>query len=197
MKPLPLQRWGRRLVAAALAIALVACPVAATAQERPSLAELARKEQERRKALKASAKVYTDKDAKTPPKPPATAPAVGAAPAATAATPAEAVPDPATGATAAEAGVKDQAWWKQRIDQAREELRRSQVFADALQTQLNVLAGTYINADPYQAIRIGEDRRKAAAELERVTADLDRSRKLIASIEEEARQAGVPPGWLR
>jgi hypothetical protein len=33
--------------------------------------------------------------------------------------------------------------------------------------------------------------------LERVATDVELARKKMADIEEEARKAGVPPGWLR
>jgi hypothetical protein len=35
------------------------------------------------------------------------------------------------------------------------------------------------------------------AEMDRVRIDIELQKKKIADIEEEARQAGVPPGWLR
>ena len=45
--------------------------------------------------------------------------------------------------------------------------------------------------------RLAEDRQKAIAELSRVTAEIEQAKKELAAIDEEARQAGVPPGWLR
>src|SRR5450756_2400479 len=42
-----------------------------------------------------------------------------------------------------------------------------------------------------------DDRQKALAELERVKTEIEKLTKQIADIEEEARRAGVPPGWLR
>jgi chromosome segregation ATPase len=38
---------------------------------------------------------------------------------------------------------------------------------------------------------------KAQAELESVKAGLETSRQALASLEEEARRKGIPPGWLR
>ena len=49
---------------------------------------------------------------------------------------------------------------------------------------------------PQQA-QVNEDRQKTLQELERVKADVEVSKKQVADIEEEARKAGVPPGWLR
>lgn len=180
-------------VSVGLILAILACPFAAAAQGQPSLAELARKEQERRKTVKVPAKVYTNKDLRPAPPRPAGGESATATP----------VPDPATAPGAAggqkpDAGdAKDESWWRSRMLQAREDLRRSEVFAVALQTRVNVLATDFANADPYQRVRVGEDRQKTLAEFERVKADVERFKQLVADIEEEARQAGVPPGWLR
>jgi hypothetical protein len=38
---------------------------------------------------------------------------------------------------------------------------------------------------------------KALAELERVRGDIEAQEKAVTDLEEEARRAGVPPGWLR
>lgn len=164
------------------------------AQQTPTLGELALKEQARRKALKASGggKVLTNDDL------PRGAVPVPAAPDA-------AVPATAAGARAEaekpatpEEPPKDEAWWKQRMTQEREALRRNEMFAEALQTRINSLTNDFTaRDDPFQRARIAEDRAKAILELDRVTAEADLTRKNMAAIEEEARRAGVPPGWLR
>jgi hypothetical protein len=177
-------RW---MIAAALASAVVLSAAAPLrAQQTPTLGQLALKEQERRKALKGSGKVLADL-----PKVPAT-PAPQAAPA-----PAK---DAAVEEKAAEKKEepKDEAWWRQRMSQAREELRRSEMFAEALQTRINSLSNDFsARDDPYQRARVAEDRQKALAEMDRVRTDVEAQKKKIADIEEEARQAGVPPGWVR
>ena len=173
-----------------LAILLGAALLAGTsarAQQTPTLGELALKEQERRKALKASGagKVLTNQDL---PRgiPPAAPPAAAAA-------------KPTTDAAVKpEEPPKDEAWWKQRINQEREALRRNEMFADALQTRINSLTNDFASRDdPYQRAVIAEDRAKAVLELDRVKGEIEQARKKIADIEEEARKAGVPPGWLR
>ena len=178
-----------RLTAAGLAILLCLRAGAALAQA-PSLVELALKEQERRKTLKGTAsKVYSDKDL---PKsgPPVIASAVPPPPTAVPPEPqpAEAKPD----------DQKDEAWWRARIAQAREAQRRAEAFAEALQSRINALSTDVVNRDdPYQRAKIGEDRLKALAELQRVTTEIELSKKEIADIEEDARKSNVPPGWLR
>ena len=46
-------------------------------------------------------------------------------------------------------------------------------------------------------IATGQQRAEAMNELARVKQEIDRGKQQIADIEEEARKAGVPPGWLR
>ena len=73
-----------------------------------------------------------------------------------------------------------------------------EAFAEALQSRINALSTDVVNRDdPYQRAKLAEDRQKAVAELSRVTAEIEQAKKELAAIDEEARQAGVPPGWLR
>jgi hypothetical protein len=51
--------------------------------------------------------------------------------------------------------------------------------------------------DPAQRAVIAADRQKALAELERVKQEIGQHTKGIAAVQDEARRAGVPPGWLR
>jgi len=161
----------------------------ALAQTPPSLAELAQKEQERRKALKGtSSKVYSDKDL---PKP--STPAV----ASTVPSPAVVQPESKPAETKPE-DQKDETWWRNRILQAREAQRRAESFAAALQSQINGLTTDFVNRDdPYQRAKLADNRLKALGELQRVTGEIEQAKKDITDIEEEARRANVPPGWLR
>jgi hypothetical protein len=161
--------------------------------QNPTLGEIAKKEQERRKTKTTTAtpKVLTNKDlppsAQQPQPPP---PAAAAAPAAE--------QKPAEGQKPAGEPEKDETWWKQRITQVRETLRRNEAFAEALQSRVNALSADFVNRDdPFQRAKIGEDRQKALMEMERVKAEIVQNKKQIEDIEEEARKAGVPPGWLR
>lgn len=191
----PLRSLGRSCaVLVGLAVALAMCmPAAAAAGQAPPLGEVARKEQQRRKALPTATKVYTNKDlpdtAQKPASPPVAAepPAEGGAPEAAPAAP----QDPKSPAD-------DEAAWRQRMATAREGLRRSEMFAEALQTRINSLNRDFQSRDdPAQRSRIGADRAEALNELARVRQEIEAQKKEIADIEEEARRAGVPPGWLR
>ena len=84
------------------------------------------------------------------------------------------------------------------MKEARDKLTRSQLFADSLQTRINSLTTDFVNRDdPAQRAKIETDRQAALAELEKVKKDIEEQGKAIKAIEDEARRAGVPPGWLR
>lgn len=208
MRALDLSRSFVRSVLALALAGMVIWPAGATAQTQtqPSLAELARKEAERRKTVKDSKTVITAKDLPESARKTATPPAATAHGTATPATehgaaaPAGGDQKPApVGHGAAPGGEADEAAWRSRIMQARETLRRNEVFLQALQTRANALYNDFRNlgGDFTQQAQSNEERQKNLQELERVKADVEGSKKQVADIEEEARKAGVPPGWLR
>ena len=179
-----------------MALLAAATPLAAQ-----NLADVARAEEARRKSIRGQAKVYTNEtlrgaDGGEPPAPPPPqAPAATPAPAATAkpATPGTKPAAPSTADTA-----KDEKFWRDRLAGARDALRRSQTFADALQSQINGLYTEFVNmSDPAQRALIEQKRLAAIAEQDRVKADIVKETKALADIEDEARRANVPAGWLR
>jgi hypothetical protein len=81
---------------------------------------------------------------------------------------------------------------------ARDAVERAKIFAEALQTRINSLSNDWAaRDDPYQRATIGADKDKALAELARVQKEVEDGTKAIAAIQEEARKAGVPAGWVR
>jgi len=77
-------------------------------------------------------------------------------------------------------------------------LSRAQTFADALQSRINVLSADFVNRDdPAQRNVIGADRQKAVDELARVKTEIAQFQKAITDIQDEARRANVPAGWVR
>ncbi len=181
----------RRVFCVLIGSTLLAGGIAA-AQQQPSLAEVARREAERRKAIRTPAKVYTNDDLKT--SRPITTAAAAPAPPPDAAKPAAA----AAQATQAKEPARDEAFWRNRIAQAREQLQRSQMFLEALQSRANGLYAEFTaRDDPAQRAVVANERAKVLAEMERVKIEIQEQTKGIADIEEEARRAGVPPGWLR
>jgi len=72
------------------------------------------------------------------------------------------------------------------------------MFSEALQSRINALATDFVNRDdPVQRDQIAAERQKALAELDRVRREIEDQQKAIAAIQEEARKAGVPAGWVR
>jgi hypothetical protein len=177
---------------------------AATPLAAQNLADVARAEEARRKTVKGQVKVYTNEtlrgadggEAPVPPQAPA-APAATPAPGTTTAKPAAPAGAKPAAPAAADA-AKDEKFWRDRLTAARDALKRSQTFADALQTQINGLYTEFVNmSDPAQRAVIEQKRLAAIAEQDRVKADIAKQTKVIADIEDEARRANVPAGWLR
>ena len=171
-----------------------------------SLADVAKKEEDRRKALPQPAKVYTNKDlADVPAGSPQPAPA-------TAADASKDTADKDTKDTkgtkdtqdakgsdkSKDTGAKDQAYWAGRQRGLRDQLDRDMTFADALQTKVNSLTTDFANRDnPAQRAVIERDRLKAISEIARLKKAVLDDQKALADFQEEARRAGVLPGWLR
>jgi len=181
--------------------ALLASLLVASAASAQSLAELAKQEAARRKAIKAPSRVYTDADLRRIA--PASPPAAPAAPQPTSpATPAadvkEGQPADASTRAAEEEPAKDEAWWRARITEARAKVARTKLLYDAMQTRINSLTNDWAaRDDPAQRAVLANQRIEALGELQRLKDEIDAGNKAIVDIEEEARQAGVPPGWLR
>ena len=171
-----------------------------------SLAEVARREAARRKALAEAgkrAKLLTNQDVKKWVPPEEAAPTDASASAKASGKPADqaseatAAEKPGAEKTAADA-TKGEQYWRDRMTAAREELRRNQAFAEALQSRINALSAEFsAKDDPYQRAQVADDRQKALAELDRLNTDIDNNKKAIADLEDEARRAGIPAGWVR
>ena len=177
----------------------------------PTLSDLAKRAQEKKGAPPAT-KTFTNDDLKN----------AGASPADETSRPADAKSDDAKDASKSADGkgakpgdaskaddakkddssradpTKTEKYWRDRMDAAREDVRRNQAFAAALQSRINGLTADFTaRDDPAQRAQIADDRQKALAELERVNKAVEDGNKAIASIEEEARKAMVPAGWIR
>jgi len=88
--------------------------------------------------------------------------------------------------------------WQKRLQDARSSLERSQMFAEALQTRINSLTTDFVaRDDPAQRSAIESERRKALAQLDKVKREMADQTKAIADIQDQARRAGVPAGWVR
>jgi hypothetical protein len=175
----------------------------ATPAAAQSLADVARAEEARRKAVKGQAKVYTNEtlrgpDGGEPPAAPAAPPPAATPDPNAPAKPAASAPGAKPAAPSAADSTKDEKYWRDRLASARDALARSQTFAEALQSQINGLYTEFVNmSDPAQRAVIEQKRLAAIAEQDRVKADIAKYTKALAAIEDEARRANVPAGWLR
>ena len=160
-----------------------------------SLADVAKAEEARRKTIKPGAKVYTNEDlGRTPstsaaPTQPAAAPGTAAKPGAPAAKPGEEKPvDP----------TKTQAHWKERATTIQQSLSRNKLLLDALQSQVNSLNAEFVTMDdPGQRELLQARLQRATGELQRVQQDIEKQTKAASDLQDEARKAGVPAGWVR
>jgi hypothetical protein len=180
-------------ISTALVVAFASLASAQTPSSTKPLAEVAKAEEARRQQVKKPARVITNSDLKPD--------ARGGAPS-TSVTPVTGTkPAPEEDAKAAEEApdqTKTQAYWSGRITTARDQLRRMQLFSDSVQTRINSLTADFVNRDdPAQRAKIETDRQAALAELARLQKEIADKTKEITAIEDEARRAGVPPGWLR
>jgi hypothetical protein len=194
--------WRARL---AIGIAVIAAfSAGASTASSQSLADAARLEEARRKAIKAPVKIYTNDNlvsipGETIPTPPgpslvtsrpadSSVPPVAEAP--------EAAPTPA--ATPEVDPAKTPEYWRKRIGEAREQRDRNKVYLEALQSRINGLWADFTaRDDPAQRAVVASERQRAIDEQARLTKDQQDLEKRIVAIEEEARRAGVPAGWLR
>jgi hypothetical protein len=182
----------------------LACDAVAVGQ---GLGDVAKREAERRKTVGTPGKVYTNDNLRTdapPTSAPATTPQGATPPAAPAQAPAAAggvqTPgsQPTGTAASSEPGPTTEDAWRKRITAARDALSRAQVFAEALQSRINALSTDFVNRDdPAQRNAIAGERQKALAELDRVKQEIVDHQKAISAIQDEARRAGVPAGWVR
>jgi hypothetical protein len=159
-----------------------------------SLADVARAEESRRKAIKSTVKVYTNEDlGRTPTTSPAP---VQPAPAAS--TPAKPGDPAKPGEDKAVDPKTTQAYWKERATTIQQSLSRSKLMLEALQSQVNGLTAQVLTTDdPGQRELVQARLDKATGELQRVQQDIEKQTKAAADLQTEARRANIPPGWVR
>jgi hypothetical protein len=208
----------------AIAVVILSCVLATTTGLSAQLGSIAKKEAERRKTV-TSGKVYTNDN--LPPAPASgPAPAPSSAPATSSASSDAADADKsaadtsttekpaADGDKAAADGdkaaastqvssdpaerKKEEAKWRERIKNERDALDRAKSYADALQIKINSLNTDFVNRDdPVQRAGIAAQRDKSLAEMDRLKKEIADRTKAITAIQEEARRAGAPSGWVR
>ena len=191
------------LIGGALAVVMFAPPASAQ-----SLAEVARMEKARRERIGEPSKVYTNDDLRGGDRLTTgnsrAIPTPTAAPGSGPVEPGSETQPEETFETAADrlesgAGPRDQQeYWQNRISTARAAKERAALMGAALQNRVDGLWAEFTAVDdPAQRSVVEQERIEALEELDRTTADNERLDQEIRDIEEEARRAGVPPGWLR
>ena len=198
--------------------ATIALAVAAAASGQ-SLGDVARKEEARRKTV-AQGKAYSNKDLRDAPPVSPQPPVAGGTAGKSGTAESAPTPDPAKGdastssspnATETEkdkgakpsgeapaSGSRDQGYWAGRLKELQTQLDRDQTFLTALETRVAALNTDFVNRDdPAQRAVVARDRQKSLEEITRLKQAIQDDRKAIADLQEEARRAGVPPGWLR
>ena len=183
--------------------ALLFAPTAVADATAQSLVEVARQERLRREALArrigpdaAPPRVYTDADlvysGRLTMRVDDRERDAGAEPGATATEPANPTASPEA------AGTGDEERWRNRMTEARQALEQAERRAAGLQTRVNRLWADFTaRDDPAQRAAIERDRVAALDELEETEAEADDLARAITDLRDEARRAGVPPGWLR
>ena len=166
------------------------CVVSAAEQ---SLGDVARNAEAARNASpgRPPAKVYTNKDLASVAHLP---PPVTPKPSTTAAKPAP----PAPSDEKAPIDVKSEAYWRERMRPLRERLDGTRALADDTKRRAEELlrlsdrcfAIGVVCEDYTESLRLTEEHKSLLADVARAEQD-------VAALEEEARRAGVPPGWLR
>ena len=92
----------------------------------------------------------------------------------------------------------DEQRWRNRMAEARQALEEAERRAAELQTRVNRLWADFTGRDdPAQRAAIEQERQAALAELEETRAEADELARAVDDLRDEARRAGVPPGWLR
>ena len=175
-----------KLVAGAVVVGVLVTGVVSSSAQ--SLADVARQEEARRAKIKERTKVYTDADV-----------AKYAPVTASAQQQATTVTDlDANGEPASSSGTPtDEAAWRARLQTAREGLDRDKLVLNALEKEARA-AKARAAKGVEEDIDGAEDPNAArTAEIARLKAQMEQHRQTLENAEEDARKAGVPPGWVR
>jgi hypothetical protein len=180
-----------------------------------SLADLAKKEKERREALKATTKVITNQAAaKYQTAPVTTGGATAATPDKPGSEAAAATDKPATegqpkteGTTAADKPATDEpvdlfgrpeSFWRKAFADARQKVQELENQANVLVLKLNDLQNRfYRENDGFKQQEIQREIQKTFYEQDLNKTNLEKAKSDLTDLEREARKSGALPGWIR
>ncbi len=100
----------------------------------------------------------------------------------------------------AESVPKDEASWRQRAEAARMRSTDAATAVSQAEQRLGELRSDVAPEDPMNPFRQQAREAEIKAEMERLEAaraEVGAARQAVSDLEEEARKAGIPPGWLR
>jgi hypothetical protein len=182
---------------AAAAISLLTFSSPAFAQ---GLADLARAAEAARKegTDKSAVKVYTNKDLPAVDAPAPATEAVGNPAAAEHAPAAQPAPAVAPSPPEPPSSERGETYWRERMRPLRERLDHDRALAEDRRRRADALMRSadrcfqlgIVCADYTESLRLSEQHKALLAEVAR-------DEQAVFVLEEEARRAGVPPGWLR
>ena len=88
--------------------------------------------------------------------------------------------------------------WRTRAQRARQVVAQTAARVTALEQQIARVAGdTMASTDTNQILRLQTQRQSLEAQLNDAREASKTAQEQLADVEEEARRAGVPPGWIR
>jgi hypothetical protein len=94
--------------------------------------------------------------------------------------------------------AKDKTYWSGRLKKLQDQVEKDEASFLVVQTTINTLTVDFVNRpDSGQRLIIESDRQKALAEFSKLKQSITNGKQSIIDLEEEARRAGVPAGWVR
>jgi hypothetical protein len=201
----------KRIISSVVGIGVLAMTVAASAQ---TLADIAKKDTDRRKEVKHPAKVYTNDDVQnvkpilpmmendgngTKPMDPSSPNASANASSSSAATSVGDDPSAPKTDAAPRPGVKagEEQQWRARMAAAHEAVSRTQLQLEGMRNHAAQMTAASAAASEEQRGTFQKQQQDALQEYDKLRADLQKYQKALSELEAEAHRAGVPPGWLR
>jgi hypothetical protein len=186
-------------ISAALVL-LVAVPPVVGAQ---SLGEIAKREEEKKKkSSKPPAKVYTEEDLKKARESGSGTVNVLPEIAGSSGPAASQRPSASDGAPAGGEGgsPRDEKYWRAEAARRRDAIKVAESKVQMLEAQVAGLRSDMSptnTQDPNRLQNQDRELRQALDNLEAAHHDLDAARQSLANLDDEARRAGAPPGWVR
>jgi hypothetical protein len=92
----------------------------------------------------------------------------------------------------------EQSRWREQAQQRRDAVSALEAQIKTLQQEIEALAGKLLmSTDTNEMLRLREEKTQAESRLQEAQSGLAEARKALETFEQDARRAGVPPGWIR